>query len=253
MLLTVDVGNTITDVGMFEENELLKSWSLSTNPGRTSDEYGILILNFLEAFEKDVQIEDVIISCVVPPLMGTLSSTIRNYFDLDPLFVKPGIKTGMPILLDNPQEVGADRIVNAVAVKEFYRTPAIVVDFGTATTFDVISREDEYLGGLIAPGPEISANGLNREAARLPKVEIKKPESVIGKNTVESMQSGLFYGSIHMIEGTIESIEAELGYSFFRIATGGGASLLFDDLEEISSIDKNLTLKGLNKIFQKNI
>ncbi len=252
MLLAIDVGNTNTVIGIFEENKLLKSWRFATRLDKTPDEYGILIWGFLSHFKGDRVIEDIVISCVVPPIVGTLEEMTKLYFDKNAFFVRPGTKTGMPILYDNPQEVGADRIVNAVGVIELYSVPAIVVDFGTATTFDAISPEGEYLGGLIAPGISTSAEGLYRRAARLPKVHIRKPDKVIGSNTVGSIQSGLYLGYKHLVNGLIKEIKKELGCDCFVAATGGHASRFAEDIDEIEVVDPDLTLKGLNIIFSKN-
>ncbi len=252
MILAIDVGNTNTVIGIFEGDLLLKSWRFATRLDKTPDEYGILIWGFLSHFHPDAVIDDIAISCVVPPVVGTLEEMSMLYFQKEAFFVRPGTKTGMPILYDNPQEVGADRIVNAVGVIEFYRVPAIVADFGTATTFDVISGKGEYLGGLIAPGLLASADGLYSRAARLPKVHIRKPDKVIGTNTVGSLQSGLYLGYVHLVRGIIREITSELGHDCFVAATGGLAGRFADDIDEIEVVDPDLTLKGLNSIFLKN-
>jgi type III pantothenate kinase len=259
MLLTLDVGNTNTVLGLYRltTDELVTHWRISTLRTQTADEYGVLFLNLFAMRKIEATgISSIIISSVVPPLETTLRQVCERYFNVKPMFVEPGIKTGMPILVDNPAELGADRLVNGVAAFARYGGPCIVVDFGTATTFDVVSAKGEYIGGVIAPGLAISAEALFSRAARLSRVDVKKPAKVVGTNTVAHMQSGLYYGYIGLVDGILERIIKETqGQDAAApkvIATGGLARLIVDDSKFIHTIDDLLTLDGLRLIYERN-
>jgi type III pantothenate kinase len=253
MLLTIDVGNSNTVLGVFRGPELIANWRLTTAPEQTVDEYGVLTRNLFTLAGLDRNdITGVIVSSVVPPVNWTLAEMSRVYLGKKALFVEMGVKTGMAVLVDNPAEVGADRIVNGVAAFHLYGGPCIVVDFGTAITFDAISAKGEYLGGVIAPGLGIASEALFARAAKLPRVEIKDPGKVIGTNTVTHMQAGLYYGAVDMVDGMLARMKKELGENAKVVATGGQARLVAKGSKYIEHTDEFLTLTGLRLIWEKN-
>src|ERR1700732_4121786 len=253
MLLTIDVGNTNTVLGVFRGEELIANWRLTTARQQTVDEYGVLTRNLLTLAELDRDaIGGVIISSVVPPVNWTLGEMARIYLGKKALFVEPGVKTGMAVLVDNPLEVGADRIVNGVAAFHKYGGPCLVGGFGPAITFDLVFGRGGYLGGVIAPGLGIASEALFARAARLPRVEIKDPGRVIGTNTVTHMQAGLYYGAIDMVDGMLTRIKAELKAPATVVATGGQAPMVARGSKQIQHTDEFLTLVGLRLIWEKN-
>jgi type III pantothenate kinase len=253
LLLAVDVGNTNTVLGVFRGDELVANWRIQTVAGRTSDELAVMIRSLLELDGYAWgTVRAGIISSVVPPAVFGLQKFFKAHCGGPALVVGPGIKTGMPILYENPREVGADRIVNAVAAYETHHQGCIVVDFGTATTWDVVNQRGEYLGGVIAPGMQISAEALYRYAAKLPRVELSRPNKVLGKNTVASMQSGLVFGYAGMVDALVDRLRAEVDFPAKCIATGGLASLVAAESRTIELTDDNLTLRGLKILYDRN-
>lgn len=254
MLLAIDVGNTNTVLGVFDGGNLVADWRVRTERERTRDELGVLLTALFAASPVPMGgIAGVIISSVVPPMNNTLADFCRRYFKLSPLFVGPGIKTGMPILYDNPREVGADRIVNAVAAYERFPQDLIVVDFGTATTFDCISADGKYLGGAIAPGIVISCEALFQRASKLPRVEIfSRPKSAVAKDTISSMNAGIIFGYAGLVDGLVKAINRERGLASKVLATGGLAGIIASQSETIEEVDDLLTLRGLHLLYHRN-
>lgn len=256
MLLVIDVGNTNTVLGLYDGDQLIHDWRIRTEIDHTIDEYGMLIFNLYQSSrmktEKIKAVSAIIISCVVPPMLNILEPLCVKYFNVKPLIVGPGIKTGMPIFYDNPKEVGADRIVNAVAAYDKYKQAVIIIDFGTATTFDYVSPKGEYMGGCIAPGIMISIEALFERAAKLPRVEISKPKSVITKDTVSAMQAGIIFGYAGLIDGIVERMKAEIKTNPMVIATGGLARVVASETKCIDKIEDMLTLEGLRIIYSLN-
>lgn len=265
MLLVIDVGNTNTVLGVYKTDSvgfvatsggvahMIAHWRVATIKTHTVDEYGVLFRNLFAIGEIEAaDVRGIVISSVVPPMDTTLREVCERYFHLKPLFIEPGIKTGMPVHYDNPAEVGADRIVNGVAAFEKYGGPCVVVDFGTATTFDAVSKKGEYLGGVICPGIGISAQALFEHTARLPLVDIRQPSKVIGTNTVGSIQSGLFFGYLGLVDGILERLLQQLGAETKVVSTGGLAKLIGDHSKYIKTVDDLLTLDGLRIIWDRN-
>jgi type III pantothenate kinase len=253
MLLVMDVGNTNTVLGIYQGEELVHHWRTASLWDRTVDELGVLVRQlFVLAEMAPADIDGMVIGSVVPPLSPSLAGMAQRYFGVEALFVEPGVKTGMPILSENPAEVGADRIANGVAAHARYEGPVLVVDFGTATTIDAISARGEYMGGVIAPGVQISGEALFQRAARLPRVEIRRPEKVIGRNTVQSMQAGLFFGYLGLIEGLLTRMKKELAPDARVVATGGLAPVFAQEFDGFDTVDPFLTLEGLRLIYLRN-
>ena len=257
MLLAIDIGNTNIVLGVFEGGSLVRSWRLATSRERTADELGLMVSQLLERGNVAASaIDGVVMASVVPQLTGPMIEMSRRYLGLAPLNIDAGIELGMPNLYAHPSEVGADRLVNGIAAYEGYGrlrgTPLVVVDFGTATTFDAISQKGEYLGGVICPGIQISADALFQRAARLPRIDVKKPASVIGRTTVASMQSGLFFGYVEMVQGLVRRLRHELGGSAFCVATGGLADVISPETDVVDAVDRDLTLQGLRIVWERN-
>ncbi|MEG6520602.1 type III pantothenate kinase [Desulfotomaculum sp. 1211_IL3151] len=253
MILAIDVGNTNIVFGVFKDKDLMANWRLATDRNRTTDEYGVLMKELFTLAKININlIEGVIISSVVPPVNGLIESMVKKYFKLDPIMVGPGIKTGISIKTENPREVGADRIVNAVAAYALYGGPLILVDFGTATTLCYVTATGEYLGGVIAPGIGISTEALFARAAKLPRVELTKPASVIGKNTVSAMQAGIIFGFAGQIEMIVKKMKQEMGSDAQVIATGGLAEIIARETPVITKVNPTLTLTGLCLLYENN-
>ncbi|OFI06559.1 type III pantothenate kinase [Clostridium acetireducens DSM 10703] len=257
MILVLDVGNTNIVLGVYDNKELIANWRLSTYSKKTADEYGIEVIQlFLQNKLDPSDVEGVIISSVVPNIMYSLEHMVKKYFEVEPIIVGPGVKTGINIKYDNPKEVGADRIVNAVAVHEIYKRASIIIDFGTATTFCALTFNGDYLGGTISPGIKISSEALFERAAKLPRVELTKPQTLICKTTVSSMQSGIIYGYAGLVNYIVNKMKKEmmdLGEKEpFVVATGGLAKLIAEEAKSIDKIDSDLTLEGLRIIYEKN-
>ena len=257
MLLAIDVGNSNIVLGVFEGSTLVQSWRLQTVRERTSDELGLLVDGlFAHSKIELARIRAVVLGSVVPPLTGTFRAMVQRYFGVAALTVDPAVNTGMPILYENPAEVGADRIVNGIAAYEKYGRavvhPLIVVDFGTATTLDAVSAKGEYLGGAICPGVQISADALFQRAAKLPRIDVRKPSKIVGRTTVGAMESGLFYGYVGMVEGLVRRMDDELGGNAICIATGGLAAVIAPETSLIQYVDPDLTLHGLRLVWERN-
>jgi type III pantothenate kinase len=253
MLLAVDIGNTTIALGVFRGRTFAADWRIKTDKDKTGDEYGVLLLSlFRRAGIRTDRIGAVIISSVVPPLTPIFQAVSEDLFGKKALVVGPGLRTGMPILYENPLEVGADRVVASIAAFEKYGGPCVVVDFGTATTFDAVSAKGEYLGGAIAPGIQISAEALYLKTARLPRIEIRKPKKAIGRTTVASMQSGLYFGYVGLVVHTIAQIGKELGRGFHVVATGGFGAQIAAEIPAIEAYEPSLVLEGLRVVYERN-
>jgi len=254
MLLVVDVGNTNIVLGVYDGDRLIQHWRVSTDREKSADEYGMLLYNLFSFRNlKFSDIHAIAISSVVPPLTVPLTRMCQRYFNVEPLIIGPGTKTGMAIKYENPREVGADRIVNAVAAYAKFGGPLVIVDFGTATTFDAVAANGDYLGGAIAPGIGISTEALFQRAAKLPRIELVKPKSVIARNTVHSMQAGIIYGYVGQVDEIVRRMKEELGGKAYVVATGGLANLIASETTEIQSVEPFLTLEGLRLLYERNL
>ncbi|MFB5663775.1 type III pantothenate kinase [Alteribacillus sp. HJP-4] len=253
MIFVMNIGNTNISSGLYKEKKLVSSWRTAADRGKTEDDFGLQLLSLLQSAQvsKD-SVEGVIISSVVPPLVFPVKQACKKYLGCDPLIIGPGIKTGLNIRYENPREVGADRIVNAVAALQEQNGPFIIVDFGTATTFCYVDGNNQYIGGIISPGLNISAEALYEQAAKLPRVELKKPAGLIGRNTIDAMHSGIYYGHAAMVDGIIRRIKKQVGENAFVIATGGIAPFISKASETIDKVDAYMTLHGLSIIYEKN-
>ena len=253
MLCVIDVGNTHTVLGLYRDTELVNKWRLRTDSKRTSDEWGLALKNLFDLAELDLkEVRSAAISSVVPQAVFSITRAVKRYFGITPLVVGPGVKTGLAIRYESPREVGADRVVNAVAAYAAEQAACIVVDFGTATTFDCLSANGEYLGGAIAPGIAAALDSLVEKTAKLPRVEIDKPRNVLGRNTVESIQSGILFGYVSLVDGLVLRLKEEMGGEVKVIATGGFASTIAGESKTIERVDPDLTLEGLRLIHQRN-
>ena len=253
MLLAVDIGNTSIGLGIFEGEELRATWDIATDIHRMADEYAALLLNLMGHHNlKIAEIKEIALCSVVPPLVATFEELFQRYFHLSPLIVAAGVKTGVRIRMDNPREVGADRIANAAAAHRLYGGPIIITDLGTATTFDVVSKEGDYIGGVIAPGIKTAAEALFTRTAMLPRVELARPRHTIGTNTIAAMQSGIIFGYVGLVEGIVARIQLELGEKAKVVATGGYAELIVKETAVFDTVAPNLTLIGLRLIYQMN-
>lgn len=253
MLLAIDVGNTNIALGVFEGEKMRATWSISTDINKTADEYAVLLLNLLP--RQDIASSDIdhaVICSVVPPLEPVFEELSKRYFGISPLIVGPGVKTGVRICTDNPRETGADRVANTAAVHRLYGGPAIVIDFGTATTIDVVSEEGDYLGGAIAPGIGIASEALFERASKLPRIELVAPQHAIGRDTVTAMQSGLIFGYVGLVESLVRRIQQELGGKARVIATGGLADIIAKETKIVDAVNPHLTLEGLRLIHEMN-
>lgn len=252
MLIVVDIGNTNITMGLVRDDKIVDNYRITTKLERTSDEYGFMLVSFLQTSGIQLdEIEDIIVASVVPKIMYSFTNSIKKYFNREPIIIRPGIKTGINIKIDNPKELGADRLVDSAGAYYIHGGPCLVIDFGTATTFDVISKDGDFLGGATAPGIGISIGALSSQAAKLPEIEIKKPKNIIAKNTVSSMQAGIIYGYIGLTENIIREIKKEYGEDLKVISTGGLGRIIFNETKLIDVYDPDLTFKGLKIIYDR--